>query len=223
MGRTAGIRHGQAMQTSIVTTITAATPTRRPTGIGAAALVLAPVLWLAGWIIMRLRTQPGPGLAWTSAHLIWVAAFVGFGLALVALARWAVPRTTADRVVRAVGVGVGLVGTAAMLGQMAIDLTVGLRAADRAEMSALSDQFSSYPGVDLVFFILAPPLLYSGLLIVLTLLAAQRRITPWPALLVVLGVVLIVTGRGLAGFRLLEGLGAVSMWFALAPLARRRD
>ncbi|MDI1462782.1 hypothetical protein QEZ54_17540 [Catellatospora sp. KI3] len=182
------------------------------------ALVWAPLLWLAGWVIMRWKGHLGPGAAWTAAHSVWVVAFALFAVVAVHLYR---RLDGSVRVLGGVSAAMSLFGAVAMIGQMGIDLWSGFGAADKAAMGERADQAMSLPGVDLVLYQVAPALLYFGLLLQLVLLAARRK-AGWAApALVALGIVLVLVGRGVDGVRLLEGLGSVAIWGALAPLARR--
>lgn len=180
-------------------------------------LVAAAPLWLAGWAVMRLGGHRGANAGWALAHSLWIVAFVLFGLAFVGLHRLA---AAADRRRgAAAALGVALVGTAATLGQMGCDLAVGLLSADHAEMSRRYDDVFAVPGVHLVLFTLGPVLLFTGL-VALAWLAFRRGVLPARGLaLTVLGVAMMVIGKPLPGpLRLLEGLGAVGIALALAPL-----
>jgi hypothetical protein len=188
----------------------------RLAGLPAVGLAAAPLVWLSGWAIMRLNGAK-PTIGWDVAHALWIVGFALFGAAAYALFRLA-GATLAGRV----ALTVALIGAATLVGQMAIDLVVGLRAADKPAMTALYDKVFAAPGVELIFFTVGPALLFVGLL-ALTVLAATRRVAnAWQALLVIVGIALMVAGRPASGaLRLLEGLGAVCLWLALAPLARR--
>ncbi|WP_127497425.1 hypothetical protein [Actinoplanes solisilvae] len=187
-----------------------------------AVFVLAPLVWLAGWIIMRLGGSKGPGIGWKSAHVVWI---VGFGLfALVVLLLWReVTGAGAGRRIAAGAAGTALTGAVLMIGQMVVDLWASFGAADKAEMSARTRDAFEIPGLELALFVLAPVLLYTGLFALLTVLAVQHRVSPWSPALVVLAVVLSMVGRGVDGVRLLEGVGALALLAALLPFAGERQ
>lgn len=182
--------------------------------------VLAPVIWLIGWIIMRLGGSKGPGIGWKSAHAIWI---VGFGLfAVVVLMLWREVGERGRRIA-AGAAGVALVGAVLMVGQMVVDLWASYGAADKAEMSARSREATEVPGVELALFVLAPALLYLGLLVLLSVLAVQGRVGWWSPALVVVAVALSMVGRGVDGVRVLEGVGALTLVAALLPFAGERE
>jgi hypothetical protein len=184
--------------------------------------VLAPVIWLIGWIIIRLGGTHGPGAGWTTAHVTWIA---GFGLfAVVAVLLWR--EATRDRPGRWTTTGaltLALTGAALMIGQMCVDLWAGFGASDKAELTARSHQAADVPGVELVLFIIAPALLYIGLIALLAILAVQRQVTMWSPILVVLSVAVSMAGRSVDGLRVLEGIGALGLLAALLPFARRAE
>ncbi|GIF74029.1 hypothetical protein Asi02nite_35470 [Asanoa siamensis] len=186
----------------------------RPVTLPAVGLVAAPLVWLSGWVIMRLAGS-GPSLGWDVAHVLWIVSFVLFGAAAYGLFR-----LVGGTPVARVGLTVALVGAATLVVQMVIDLVVGFRAADDAAMDRLYDTVFATPGVEPVFFTVGPMLLFVGLLALVVHAAIRRTAAAWQASLVVLGIVLMVSGRFTDGaLRLLEGLGALCLWLALAPLA----
>ncbi|HEY3503195.1 MAG TPA: hypothetical protein VGN37_10495 [Actinocatenispora sp.] len=183
----------------------------------AAALVVAPVLWLAGWTAMRLRTTDGPGALWTTAHSLWIVAFALFAAGCVGLGRLAGGRRAS-----AVTATVVAVASAVATGvQMVIDLVVGL-APDEAAMDARYDSVFAVPGLRVVFYDLAPGVFYAGLLALL-ILAAVRRAAPAPfVVLAAVGIAAAGVGHGLPGvLRVVEGAGALLILVALAVILRR--
>lgn len=197
--------------TSIPTPAPVAPP--RPASI---ALVAAPALWFAGWAVMRLRTGSGPGVAWTTAHSLWIVTFGLFAVGCVGLARLAGGRTAVTAAV------VALAGAAATGVQMVVDLAVGF-APDQTTMSARYDSVFAVPGVKLICYDLGPVVFYVGLLALLVVAAVRRAA---PAKLVVLagvGIVAAGVGHGLPGvLRIVEGIGALLILAALAGIVRTR-
>ena len=132
----------------------------------------------------------GPGLAWTSGHLLFLVGMLLFGVVLL-LARATVARRRTLATVAAV---VGLVGVAAFVRVILIDLIVGFRAADHAAMSVVRDDYDRWPG-DLGIYpalqVLGPILFLAGLLTLAVLLTLERRLTAWAPLLLILGFVVI--------------------------------
>ncbi|BCJ32621.1 hypothetical protein Athai_01240 [Actinocatenispora thailandica] len=189
-----------------------------PPPVALTVLVAAPAVWFFGWVIMRMRTDHGPGAAWTTAHSLWIVAFAMFGVGCVGLARLAGRRSVALVAATAVALAGALLTTV----QMVLDLIVGL-APTAAAMDARYDTVFAVPGVRLVFYTLAPVVFYVGLLALLVL-AAVRRTAP-VALVVLAGCGILASGigHGLPGLlRLVEGGGALLILGALAGIVRTR-
>jgi hypothetical protein len=132
----------------------------------------------------------GPGLAWSSGHLLFLVGLLLFGVVLL-LARAAVSRR---RVLATVAAVVGLVGIAAIVRVILIDLIVGFRAGNHAAMSVVRDDYDRWPG-DLGIYptleVLGPILFLAGLLTLAVLLTLEHRLTAWAPPLLILGFVLI--------------------------------
>jgi hypothetical protein len=184
--------------------------------------VLAPVVWVIGWVIMRLGGSRGPGIGWKTAHVTWIVAFGLFAVVAVLLWR-AATRDRPGGWSMTGALGLALTGAALMIGQMCVDLWASFGAADKAELIARSRQAADVPGVELMLFIIAPALLYLGLIALLTILAVQRQVTAWSPILVVASVALSMAGRSIDGLRILEGIGALGLLAALLPFARRAE
>lgn len=184
--------------------------------------VLAPVVWLIGWVMIRLGGIHGPGIGWKAAHFTWI---IGFSLfAVVAVLLWrAATRERPGRWTTTGALALALTGAALMIGQMCVDLWASFGAADKAELTARSHQAADVPGVELVLFVVAPALLYLGLIALLAILAVQRQVTTWSPILVVMSVALSMAGRSVDGLRILEGIGALGLIAALIPFARRAE
>ncbi|WP_020574758.1 hypothetical protein [Actinopolymorpha alba] len=186
----------------------------------AIALAASPGVWLAGWAVMRVEGQPQPGLGWTLAHLLWTVAFVLFAFASVALYRMLGTR----EVVARAALGAALVGAVALIGQMLIDLGVGLQSGNRTAMRENYARVFDVPGVELIFFIAGPVLLFVGLLALSVLAGVRQVVSGWSVAVLAFGIALMVAGRELDGWlRGLEGLGGLGLWLALVVMARGRS
>jgi hypothetical protein len=132
----------------------------------------------------------GPGLAWTSGHLLFLVGLLLFGAVMV-IAR---NTLTARRPLDTAAMIVGLVGVAAFVRVILIDLIVGFRAGDHADMSTIRDHYDGWP-VDLGIYpaleVLGPILFLAGLLTLAVLLTVERRLPVWAAPALVAGFVLI--------------------------------
>ncbi|GAB1821274.1 hypothetical protein [Herbidospora sp. RD11066] len=132
------------------------------------AFIGAPLLTFAYGAI-RLLSDSGPGLGWTSGHLAYLIALGLYAVVLVRLNRLTFPALTL----------VGLLGLAASAAQFAIDLVVGFISADRAAMNVHFDEVQSVPGVEPVVYQFGPPLFYLALVAVMAHLAVQRLVPYW--------------------------------------------
>ncbi|GAA2744496.1 hypothetical protein [Kitasatospora cinereorecta] len=178
------------------------------------ALLASPLL-LALYGAVRLipgSRQPGPG--WTAGHTALLAAMVLLGVGFVELYRRIRPRTAPGRVAAALSLAVAMLGLAASLGQVSIDLYVGAVAADKADQHAMFDRIQAHPGVMPAFYSVGPLLFYVGLLALVCGLAAVRRLPWWSPVLVLAATVLMGASLDLLS------VGALLYLAAFLPLTR---
>ncbi|MFC5261535.1 hypothetical protein ACFPJ1_05370 [Kribbella qitaiheensis] len=176
--------------------------------------VAAPLLFIAYGIIRWIDGADGdhgPGLAWTIGHLLFLTGFALYAVALFAL-RGLLARA---RGVSLVALVAGLVGVAAFLRVIVIDLIVGFRADDHAAMSVVGDEYDRWPG-DLglyeTLYTVGPLLFLAGLLTLAILLTRERRLPIWSPVLLVLGFITITINLDLMP------LGGAFLLVALLPL-----
>jgi hypothetical protein len=155
--------------------------------------VAAPLLFIAYGIIRLIDGadgEHGPGPAWTIGHLLFLVGFALYAVALFAL-RGLLGRARGLSLVALVA---GLAGVAAFLRVTVIDLIVGFRAADHADMSRVSDEYDRWPG-DLgiydTLYSIGPLLFLAGLLTLAILLTRERRLSIWSPVLLLLGFITI--------------------------------
>jgi len=132
----------------------------------------------------------GPGLSWTSGHLLFLLGMLLFGAVLI-LARAAVTRRRALATVATV---LGLIGVAAFVRVILVDLIVGFRAGNHAAMSVVRGDYDRWPGnlgTYPALQVLGPILFLAGLLTLAVLLTLEHRLTAWAPPLLILGFVLI--------------------------------
>ncbi len=157
-----------------------------------------------------LDGERGPGPAWTTGHLAFLAALILFVPVFLELRRLAGrgPFATATAVV-------GLVGAVCSMAQFAIDIVVGALAADHEAMRDMWADVQGVPGVNLVVYAVAPVLLHLGLLVIFCQLALVRAVPVWRAAAVVLAVLVSLLG--------LDALPAVGLLLGagLAPFPGR--
>lgn len=147
------------------------------------SFVAAPALIGAYGVARLIDHQTRFG--WTLGHVLMLAGLMLFGWVLLGLRRLTPGRTATAFA------GVGLVGLAASIAQIGIDIVVGLVARDDAHKQHMFHQIQDVPGVLPVVYTVVPILFYVGLL-GLTVLAAVVRPRPvawWTPTLIALGTV----------------------------------
>ncbi|WP_406319740.1 hypothetical protein OHA77_20570 [Streptosporangium sp. NBC_01639] len=175
--------------------------------------VAAPLLVLAYGVIRifdGLDGSRGPGLAWTSGHLAFIAALAFFVPVFLQMRRLAGRNTLST-----VSASVGILGVLAVGTQFAIDIAVGFMSADHAGMSVYFDQIKSVPGVPFLVYDGGPFLFYLAQLALVVQLAAARRVKVWTPFLVLLDLLLPFLDKDFIP------LGAVCLLVSFVPLAGR--
>ncbi|WP_433247693.1 hypothetical protein ACQPYK_47485 [Streptosporangium sp. CA-135522] len=177
------------------------------------AFVAAPLFVLVYGIIRildGLDGSRGPGLAWTTGHLAFLAA-----LALFVPIFWEMRRMAGRNVLSTVGAATGFAGILAVSAQFTIDLVVGFLSTDHAEMGVLFDRIQAVPGVSIAIYDGGPYLFYLGQLALVIQLAVIGRVKVWTPLLVMLDLFLPIIDRDLIP------VGAIFLLVSFVPLARR--
>ncbi|MFG1624135.1 hypothetical protein [Kribbella sp. NPDC049227] len=147
-------------------------------------------------LIEGMDGSHGPGLGWTAGHLLFLAGMLVFAVVLV-LARGELIRR---RGVGTAAVVVGLLGVAAFVRVILVDLMVGFRAEDRAGMSRISDEYDRWPGnLDIYepLSTVGPALFLVGLLALAVLLVLDRRLPVWSPILLAAGFAVITANLDL--------------------------
>ncbi|MER5424416.1 hypothetical protein [Streptosporangium roseum] len=176
------------------------------------AFVAAPLLVLAYGVIRildGLDGSRGPGLAWTTGHLAFLAA-----LALFVPIFWEMRRMANRDALSTVSAVMGTVGILAVSAQFVIDIVVGFLSADHAAMGVLFDRIQAVPGVSLAIYDGGPYLFYLGQLALVVQLAVIGRVKAWTPLLVLLDLVLPIVDRDFIP------LGAILLLVSFVSLAR---
>jgi hypothetical protein len=177
------------------------------------AFIAAPLLVLAYGVIRildGLDGSRGPGLAWTTGHLAFMAALVLFVPVF-----WQMRRMAGGNALATASAAAGTVGVVALLGQFGIDIVVGFMSADKEAMGVLFDQVRSVPGVSIVVYDAVPLLFFAGQLALVVQLAVLRRVRVWTPLLVLADLVLPFIEKDLIP------LGALCLLVSFVPLARQ--
>lgn len=188
------------------------------------AFHLAPAL-MAVYGVVRLIDgrdgQHGPGPAWTIGHLFFLGSLLLYGAVIAGLRRRIVAaggggrarRITADVLTAVAGIGL-----AAFVRVAVLDIVVGLKAADAAEKSALSDRYADVPAVlPQAFYEIGPVLFMAGLV---AMLVQYAVVGPRRGPRAALGPVLVLLGFvGITANMDLLPVGAALIWFALASVS----
>ncbi|MFK0044124.1 hypothetical protein ACIQU4_08450 [Streptomyces sp. NPDC090741] len=183
-----------------------------------AAFSAGPLCMTAYGLIRLTDEEHGPGMAWSSGHLFFLAAVLCFVPVVLGMRRMATEgRGRAGRGLAGAGAVTALIGVAAVLAQVVIDLVAGFLSEDREAMRELFRRVKSHAGVEPAVYTVGPLLFYVGLLLLLTQLAALRRAAAWRPGAVVAGIV--ATGVSLD----LLPLAGLLFLLAFAPLGRQVD
>ena len=175
-------------------------------------LIAAPILYLAGQILLSRWQAATPDAIWFTSHGLLLA-----GAALLIPGIFGM-RTVSNRpypVFARWGEAVSVFGALGLIGQFSIDLAVGLIATDQPEMVSAFRAIQSSPVMNLIFYRLPPICLFTGQLALLVSLSLALSIPGWIGAAAGLGYLLIETGVFtnnfaffIAGFAFLE-LGIV--------------
>ncbi|WP_327273359.1 hypothetical protein OG609_15505 [Streptomyces sp. NBC_01224] len=188
-------------------------------GVTVGAAFLAGPALMAGYGAVRLVGRAvgdyGPGVWWTTAHLLFLAGVLAFVPVFLGLRRLAGERG-GRRVAVEVAAWAGLAGAAAVAVQAVIDLAVGFVAADKHAMGEIFERVQDVPGVMPLVYTVVPMLFWFGLLGLVTLLAFFRRdlVRAWAPVAVLAGVVPAAVSLDLLP------IGALCIGLALLPVRR---
>jgi hypothetical protein len=143
-------------------------------------------------ILDGLDGSRGPGLAWTTGHLVFLGAIVAFLFVFKYL------RDLAGRSpLSTVTVVVAATGAIALFVQFVIDIVVGALAVDHEAMRMMSRDVHDNTLVALAVYDVGPYLFYLGQFVLMVQLAVMRRIPVWTMLLVLGDLVLPLVDKDL--------------------------
>ncbi len=179
-------------------------------------LLFAAPLFFAGYGVIRLFGRAdgryGPGLDWQVAHIIGLIGMVLFVPVVLGMGRLLL-----SNAVRNSAIAVTFIGLATTIVQFVADVAFAAQAADKAEMSRLSNAFSDIPGVRPAFYLVGPPLFFLGLIGLTILLVRAGRLRWWSPVLMA-----ISTLSPMITLDLIP-LAGVGMLVALLPLGSTAD
>jgi hypothetical protein len=177
------------------------------------AFIAAPLLVLAYGVIRildGLDGSRGPGIAWTTGHLAFIAALVLFVPIF-----WRLRQMAGGAALATVSAVAGTAGIVALLAQFGIDVVIGFVAADHDAMGPLFDQVQAVPGVHLAVYDAGPYLFYVAQLALVIHAAVRKEVKAWTPVLVLIDLMLPLIDKDLIP------VGAVFLLVSFWPLARR--
>lgn len=189
------------------------------------AFHLAPALMLAYGAVRLIDGrdgQHGPGPAWTVGHLLFLGSLLLYGAVIAGLWRRmpVAEGGRARRVIAGALTAMAAVGLVTFVRVAIIDIVVGLRAADSAEKSALSDRYADVPAVlPQAFYEIGPVLFMLGLT---ALLVQHAVVGPRRAAVAASPVLVLLAFVGITANLDLLPAGAALIWLALFPHTREQ-
>jgi hypothetical protein len=177
------------------------------------AFIAAPLLTLAYGVIRildGLDGSRGPGLAWTTGHLAFIAA-----MGLFVYIFWQMRRMAGGNALSTVIAVIATAGALALAAQFTIDVVAGLLSVDNLSMSLLTREIRDTPGVTLAAYDVGPYLFYIGQFALVVQLAAMRRIKVWTPFLVLCDLIMPNIDKDLIP------LGAILLLVSFASISHR--
>ncbi|MEV0991890.1 hypothetical protein [Streptomyces sp. NPDC049949] len=182
------------------------------------AFIVGPLCMTAYGLIRLTDEEHGPGLAWSSGHLFFLAAVACFIPVALGMRRTAAAgRGRPGRALAGAGAVTALLGIVCVVAQAVIDLVAGFLSEDREAMREIFRRVKSHAGVEPAVYTVGPLLFYVGLLLLMTQLAAVRRIAAWRPVAVVAGIVATSVSLDLLP------VAGLLFLLAFAPLGRRLE
>jgi hypothetical protein len=96
-----------------------------------------------------------------------------------------------------VATALALGGLLLLVGQITIDITVGLLASTPGEMEQMFGKIRAIPGMEYAFYSIGPSLFFLGFFLLILLLARFRVLTLWSAGVAGAGIIFGVVGMAL--------------------------
>jgi hypothetical protein len=180
----------------------------------AVAVVAAPAIIVLGWIVLILGAGQRANDGWAVGHLLLFCGNALWLPAAVTLRREA--RAEGDARLWTVALGLVLVGTLAVAGQLAIDLAAWALTDDVIPLSTLFEAMRSRLPTLLLFYLAGPPALFLGIAVTGVALARARADLRTGGYIVAGGLVVVLVGAvGSFSYVILAGFVTVLAGSAL--------
>ena len=186
------------------------------------SLVAPPLLLVVGWALLIANAGQGADDAWAAGHLILFAGNALWVPAVLTLTRLTGPTS---RRPAAIALGLVIVGSVCVAGQLAVDLVAWSLSLDVVGLRELFTAVRARPVLVLMFYLVGPPLLFVGIFIAALALNSAPHRARTGGRLVAAGLVIVLVGA-LSTFSLvtLAGYVVVLVGFArIAAAINRRD
>ena len=176
--------------------------------------IAGPLSLVIGYAILMARSGRGPDLGWFLSHVFLL---IGVALMIPTIIGIRIHLIKNTGAAADIGMVLAFVGGLTLIGQFAMDLVVGVLAADQSQMIDLFKRLSSAPIIALPFQSVGPILFYSGLLFLTSLLWKNSVISWWAGLIACLGMVSVGAGA-ITGIALITFLGFFAVCIGFLPI-----
>ncbi|MGV9338142.1 hypothetical protein [Streptomyces sp. NPDC003688] len=161
-------------------------------------------------IVDGLDGVRGPGTAWTTGHLAFIAAMTLFTVAFGQMSGLAGHGRLATALL-----ATATAGALCLTGQFTIDLVAGALTDDHLTMSKAIGRLEEIPAVSLIVYQAGPFLFYGGMLALVIQLAVLRRVKAWTPFLVLCDLLLSLLDKDLIP------VGSTLLLVSFTSLSRR--
>lgn len=176
--------------------------------------IAGPLSLVIGYAILMARSGRGPDFGWFLSHVFLL---IGVALMIPTIIGIRIHLIKNTGAAADIGMVLAFVGGLTLIGQFAMDLVVGVLAADQSQMIDLFKRLSSAPIIALPFQSVGPILFYSGLLFLTSLLWKNSVISWWAGLIACLGMVSVGAGA-ITGIALITFLGFFAVCIGFLPI-----
>lgn len=163
----------------------------------AAVIVAGPALLVAGWLLLISNIGQGANDVWAAGHLILFVANAFWIPATLILREEAGAST--PQVPWRVAIGLVVVGSLSIAGQLAIDLAAWVLTSDQGSLTAFFQSMRSKALLVTLFYVGGPPLLFLGLVVASIALGRARHAYSQWTRIITGGLVVVLVGA-LASF-----------------------